>query len=144
MSEKKDLTMSVELAEQEFSEWAENMGLEVEEGENRSELNETLLSSGKKLFVRALTKGNAIINDDGILVYTVSKFSPEGYRGTVIEINVPSPRAFTATDKKGNDGTQKALAIASSMTGQDTGWFLNLGLPDFKFFMGIVGLFLMD
>ena len=143
MNEKK-MVMSEELAESEFNDWAENMGLEIEVDENRGEVNDTLLSSGKKAFIRALTKGAAVINDSGILVYTVSKFSPEGYRDTEVEINVPSPRAFMATGKKGSDGTQRALAVASGMTGKDTGWFLNLGLPDFKFFMGIVGLFLMD
>ena len=141
---KEKATMSAELAEDEFNNWAENMGLEVEADESRSEMNETLLSSGKKLFIRALTKGSAVINDNGNLVYTVSRFSPEGYKDTEVEINIPSPRAFAAVGKKGSDGTQKALSIASSMTGKDTGWFLNLGLPDFKFFMGIVGLFLMD
>lgn len=143
MAEEK-ATMSAELAEQEFNDWAENMGLEVEADESRSEMNETLFSSGKKFFIRALTKGSAVINDSGNLIYTVSRFSPEGYKDTEVEINIPSPRAFAAVGKKGSDGTQKALSIASSMTGKDTGWFLNLGLPDFKFFMGIVGLFLMD
>lgn len=141
---KEKAVMSVELAEQEFFDWAEGMGLEIETDENRTEMNETLLSGGKKQFIRALSKGNAVVNDEGNLVYTVSKFSPEGYKGTEVEISTPSPRSFMAAGKKGSDGTQKALSIASSMTGKDTGWFLNLGLPDFKFFMGIVGLFLMD
>lgn len=135
--------MSAELAEQEFNTWAENVGLEVED-ESRDEMNATLLSNGKKLFIKALSKGSAFINDNGILVYKVSKFSPEGYRDTEVEINIPSPRAFIVGGKKGSEGTQKALSIASSMTGKDTGWFVNLGLVDFKFFMGIVGLFLMD
>ena len=143
MSEKKRI-MSEELAEKEFESWADSMGLEIDENESRSEMTETLLSSGKKQFVKALTKGNGVIDDEGILVYTVSKFSPEGYRGVEVKINIPSPRAFMVSGKKGSEGTQKALAIASGMTGQDTGWILNLGLPDFKFFMGIVGLFLMD
>lgn len=143
MNEKKTV-MSEELALSEFNDWAENMGLEIEAGENGEETNDVLLASGKKAFIRALTRGTATINDSGLLVYTVSNFSPEGYKGTEIEINTPSPKSFIATGKKANDGTQRALAVASGMTGKDTGWFLNLGLPDFKFFMGIVGLFLMD
>lgn len=142
MAEK--IAMSAELAEQEFNEWAESMGLEVDTDSNLSENDEVVLSNGKKLFIRALTKGNAFINDNGNYVYTVSNLSPESFKGTEVEITMPPPRAFVTGGKKGTDGMQRLLAIASGMTGNDTGWFLNLALPDFKFFMGIAGLFLLD
>ncbi|MBP5696926.1 MAG: hypothetical protein J6X11_09835 [Treponema sp.] len=135
--------MSEELAEEEFDRWAEEIGLEVED-ENRAENDATVFANGKKLFIRAMVKGNAVINEDGNLVYTVSKKSQEGYAGTDIEISVPPPRSFIATGKKDSGGMQRVLSVASGMTGKDTGWFMNLGLPDFKFFMGIAGLFLID
>ena len=143
MTEEK-ATMSAELAEQEFNDWAENMGLEVEADESRSETDETVLANGKKLFIRALTKGNAVIDDDGNFIYTVSKFSPEGYKGSEVKITTPPPRSLVQGGKKSNEGMQRVLSVASGMTGKDTGWFLNLGLPDFKFFAGIAGLFLID
>ncbi|MBQ9238455.1 MAG: hypothetical protein IJ191_03960 [Treponema sp.] len=137
-------TMSADLAEQEFNDWAESMGLEVTD-ESRSETDETVFSNGKKLFIRALSKGNAVVDDNGDFVYTVSKFSPEGYKGTDVKITLPPPRSLVAGGKKGNEsGMQRVLSVASGMTGKDTGWFLNLALPDFKFFMGIAGLFLID
>ena len=77
------------------------MGLEIETDENRTEMNETLLSNGKKQFIRALSKGNAVVNDEGNLVYTVSKFSPEGYKGTEVEISTPSPEALWPQEKRG-------------------------------------------
>lgn len=135
--------MSAELAEQEFNDWAESMGLEVGADNSRSEDDELVLASGKRLFVRAVTKGNAIVNDEGIFVYTVSRLSPEGYGGTDVEITMPPPRSFVNGGKKGTDGMQRVLNVASGMTGKDTGWLLNLALPDFKFFMGIAGLFLL-
>ena len=138
-------TMSTELAEQEFNDWAESMGLEVSTDESRSETDETVLANGKKLFVRALSKGNAVIDDVGDFVYTVSKFSPDGYEGTSVKITLPPPRSLVSGNKKTNEnGMQRVLSVASGMTGKDTGWFLNLALPDFKFFMGIAGLFLID
>lgn len=142
MAEKKEV-MSVELAEKEFADWAENIGLEVDD-ENRSETDETVLASGKKLFIRAMTKGNAVVNDEGNFVYTVSNKSPDGYKGTDVEVTLPPPRAFVSGGKKETSGMQRILSVASGMTGKDSGWFMNLALPDFKFFMGIAGLFLLD
>ncbi len=120
------------------------MGLEVNADDSRSENDDTVFSNGKKLFVRAITKDNAIVNDEGNFIYAVSKLSPGGYKGTEVEIMMPPPRAFITGGKKGTDGMQRVLSVASGMTGKDTGWFLNLALPDFKFFMGIAGLFLLD
>lgn len=143
MADEKNVVMSTELVEHEFSDWAENMGIEVSD-ENRNENDEIVLANGKKLFFRAMAKGNAVVNADGNLVYTVSNKSPEGYKGTDVEIKLPPPRAFVSGGKNDSNGMQRVLSVASGMTGKDTGWLMNLALPDFKFFMGIAGLFLID
>ncbi len=143
MTEEKKTVMSLELAEREFNSWAENMGIEVSD-EIRGENDEIVFSNGKKLFCRAMTKGNAAVNTDGNLVYTISSRSPEGYKGTDVEITLPPPRAFVSGGKNDSGGMQRVLSVASGMTGKDTGWLMNLALPDFKFFMGIAGLFLID
>lgn len=134
-------TISEEIAEEDFTRWAEDMGLESDI-ENYSGNDETVFKNGKKLFIRAITKGNAVVNDDGNFVYTVSDRSPDGYKGTDVEIKLPPPRAFIT--QKDSDGMKRILSIASGMTGKDTGWFMKLALPDFKFFIGIAGLFLLD
>ena len=142
--EKKEV-MSAELAEEEFNAWAENMGIELDDDIVRSENDETVLANGKRLFIRALTRGTAVVNDSGVFSYTVSNFSPEGYKGKSVDINLPPARSFVNTTKKNDtDGMQRVLSVMSGMTGKDTGWFLNLALPDFKFFAGIAGLFLID
>lgn len=142
MAEEKNV-MSQELVDKEFTDWAENMGIEVSD-EDRNENDEIVLANGKKLFSRAMKKGSAVVNADGNLVYTISDKSPEGYKGTDVEITLPPPRAFISGGKNDSNGMQRVLSVASGMTGKDTGWLVNLALPDFKFFMGIAGLFLID
>lgn len=142
MAENKE-TMSQELAEKEFADWAEEMGLDIED-DSRSEDDNIVFANAKKLFIKAVIKGNGVVDDEGNFIYTVSAKSPEGYKETAVKIGLPPPRAFVSNTKNDSNGMQRVLSIASGMTGKDTGWILNLALLDFKFFMGIAGLFLLN
>lgn len=131
--------MSEELAEREFSRWAEVHGLDLERlegGKSREFLN------SKRRMVSAFRAGSLVLDDEGVLEYTVSRLSPEGYAGEKVKVRGMTGKAWMAMDGyKADEQIHQLIATASAVTGKDTGWFASLANFDFLFFTNVVALF---
>lgn len=138
MSEKN--VMSDELAEQEFNKWAEMANIDVSAfGDEEA----GAFQKAKQRISSAFKKGALILNDDGTLEYEISQASPAGYAGDKVKISQLNGRAWLAADKyKAEEQIHKLIAVASAITGKDTGWFANLASGDFLIFTNIVSLFM--
>lgn len=138
MGEKKTV-MSEELAEKEFVRWAEGHGIDLTsfEGEKSN-----VFQGSRRRVVNAFMNGSLVLEDTGILEYTVSALSPEGYAGEKVKIRGMTGKAWMAMDKfKAEEQIHQLVATASAVTGKDMGWFSNLANPDFLLFTNVVALF---
>lgn len=138
---KEEVKISAETAEKEFLRWADAMDFELDADDEKDAAN---LESSKKKITRAVEKGSCAVNDEGNLVYTVSKQSPEGYAGEDIVISRPNARGYIQGAGKKDGGISMTLGVMSGMTGKDTGWFSNLALKDFNFFSAVAYFFLIS
>lgn len=138
---KDEVKISAETAEKEFLRWADAMDFELEIDD---ESDKAAFEGSKKRIVHAVEKGRCSVNDEGKLVYTVSKQSPEGYAGEDIVISRPNARGYIQGAKAKDGGVSVTLGIMSGMTGKDTGWFSNLALNDFNFFSAVAYFFLIS
>jgi hypothetical protein len=77
------------------------------------------------------------------LKYTISDFSPEGYKGEVLTLKRPGGHAFSSMDDfKEKQSIHKLLAYFTAMTGKDVKYFSKLDTKDWKFVNSIANLFL--
>ena len=136
----KNVVMSEELAEKEFERWANLANIDLS---GYAEDEVVAFLKIKKRISNAFKNGSLILNDDGTLEYEVSRASPAGYAGEKVKIGSLNGRAWLAADKyKSEEQIHKLIAVASAITGKDTGWFANLASGDFLFFTNIVSLFM--
>ena len=130
-----------ETAKSEFINYCKNNGLEHEETAMNEEEKETFTEI-KKRFIDNCTQGRVEV-DGTSLKYTLSNFSPDGFKGETVIIKRPSGSAFTAMDGwKEREGVHKLLGFLSSMTGKEVKYFSKLDIIDWKFFNSIATLFL--
>lgn len=138
----KDYVMSEELAEKEFNNWAESVGIDVDDFLD-DEKNASIFASGKKAVVKALMKGNAVTDGNGTLIYELSKHNPEGVAGEKVSINIPTARVYELASKAQNQN-DILFNFISGMTGKDKGWIAKISVIDFKVLSSVAGLFLLD
>ena len=137
-----DEKMTKEQAEKEFISWCEDNDIECDEEEMTEDVLTAFLSA-KKSFVKYMRRGTLVL--DGIkLVYEISQFSPEGFKGEKLEINRPSGNIWLAMDgRKDSDKMHRMQNAISALTGKDTGWISKLDAKDWSFLMSVTSLFLV-
>ena len=130
-----------ETAESEFNRYCDNNRIEHDETALNDEEKETFADI-KKRFIETCMEGR--VEADGTsLIYTVSDFSPEGFKGKKVTIKRPGGNAFTAMDGfKDRENVHKLLGFMSSMTGQEIKFFSKIDISDWKFFNAMSSLFL--
>lgn len=117
--------VTTETAETEFFVWCE--ANEIETDSNSMSDDETVVFNGAKAaFVKAIKAGRCVI--DGLKVtYTISKFSPENFKGTDVEFSRPSGNIWLGMDGlKTTDQMHKMQRAMCAMTGKDVGFFAKL------------------
>ena len=112
---------------------------------NEDEMNEEELESFndiKNRFIKACTEGRVEVDGRNIK-YTLSEFSPEGFRAEVVTIKRPGGNAFSAGDSfKEKESIKKLQGFMSAQTGKDVSYFTKVDIVDWKFFNAIASLFL--
>jgi len=96
----------------------------------------------KQRFLKACMAGRVVV-DGMLLKYTVSNFSPEGFKGDVLTFKRPAGYAFTAMDDfKERENVHKLTAFMSALVGKDLKYFAKIDSSDWKFVSSIAQLFL--
>lgn len=130
-----------ETAEKEFNTFCENNGIEYD----MAAMNEDEADSFKDIknrFVKACMAGRVEV-DGRSIKYTISNFSPDGFKGNVVTINRPAGQSFSAMDDfKDNQGQKRTMAFCSAMTGKDVKYFSKIDIIDYRFFSDAATLFL--
>lgn len=133
--------ISRELAEKEFNTFCDNNGIEHDESVLDTDDIETFKEI-KKQFLAACIKGRVEV-DGRDLKYTISEYSPDGFKGEVVTIKRPKGSAFSAMDSsKDREGIKKLHQFISAQTGKDVSYFTKIDVLDWKFFQAISQLFL--
>jgi len=130
-----------ETAEKEFDMFCKNNSIE----NNTADMNEDEKYSFeeiKKRFVKACMAGRVEV-DGRSIKYTISNFSPEGFKGEIVTIKRPTGQSFSAMDDfKDNQGQKKTMAFVSAMTGKEVRYFNKIDYTDYRFFADASTLFL--
>jgi len=130
-----------EIAEEEFIMYCENNRIEHDESAMDEDDAETLKDI-KDRFIKACMEGRVEVEGRN-LKYTLSDFSPEGYKGELVTIKRPNGSAFTAGDSfKEKESVKKLQGFMSAQTGKDVSYFTKIDIVDWKFFNAIASLFL--
>jgi len=128
-------------AEQEFVSFCENNEIEHDESAMNDD-EKVSFSAIKKRFLKACEAGRVEVDGTSIK-YTISNFSPEGFKGNVITLKRPSGHAFAAMDGyKSDRDMARQIAFMSAMAGQETKYFSKIDGSDWKFIQDISTLFL--
>lgn len=128
-----------ELAEKEFFDWCEANEIETVSINDDEAI---VFRAAKNAFLKAI-KGGRLIFDGIKVIYTVSKFSPEGFAGQQVNFQRPTGNAWLGMDgRKATEQMHKMQGAMSAMTGKDVGFFAKLDASDWSFFMKASSLFL--
>lgn len=140
MTDETKTMMSEELAEAEVHRWAEANDIDLL---TRTADGQLVLDASVPKLVKAVQRGNLVVNDNGEFEYTVSGKSPQGFAGERITLKAPTGAAYMAMDSyKEQQGVHKTMAIASAITGKDVSWFGRLHNVDYKVVVTVVGFFI--
>lgn len=135
-----DMNMSEDAAEKEFERWAEFHGIKTAASDVRIQGQ---VQKAKERMIKAFISGELVLDDSGVLEYTISGRSPQGFAGEKVRISGMTGKAWMAMDKYGeNEQIHQLIATASAVTGKDVGWFGNLANPDFLLFTNVIALFM--
>jgi hypothetical protein len=128
-------------AEAEFIRFCEANEIEFDESEMNDSEQESF-SDIKKRIVRACMEGRVEVEGTS-LKYTVSQFSPQGFKGETVVIGRPIGNAFSSKD--GYDDKKnihKLHGFMSAMTGKEVKYFSKIDIIDWKFFNAVASCFL--
>lgn len=141
--ENKTVEVSKDMAQKEFEDYCEANDLDCNiDGMNDEDKKS--LEKVRKRFIRACMQGRVKVNGQ-LLVYTISDFSPNGYKGREIEIKRPGGHAFAGMDGyKETQNVHRLNGFLSAMTGQEVVFFSKIDGSDWQFFRDISLLFLAD
>jgi hypothetical protein len=128
--------VALEVAEKEFERFLEAMDLEVDSGALEGDDRKSF-ESNKRKFVRAVQRGQLVVNDNGEPVYTMQK------GGTPITFHEPTGATLMALDtvKKDHD-VQKAFAVMAEMTKMPRDTFAKMLQRDLAVCQAVFILFL--
>jgi len=128
-------------AEKEFIMFCDNNRITYDESQMNDEEVESFKDI-KKRFIEACQEGRVEVNGRDIK-YTISDFSPEGFKGEVVTIKRPGGSAFSAMDSfKDKESIKKLHGFFSAQTGKDVSYFTKIDALDWKFLEAISKLFL--
>ena len=123
-------------ATQEFERWAEEMDLDLQ---CYTEEDEADLEKHRNRILREIRRGNATVDDNGILQFTPSRSKVDD----AIVFYEPTGATYQAIDgkKKGHD-IKRQNAMLGDLTKQHPAVFAKLANSDFKFCQSVLALFL--
>ena len=137
----KENKIDKETAENEFTRFCDNNEIEHDE----SDMDEDEIKTFKEIkerFLKACMAGRVEVDNTSVK-YTISNFSPEGFKGEVLTLKRPGGQAYSATDGyKEEKNISRLLAFMSAMTGKDIKYFSKIDASDWKFVSNIATLFL--
>jgi hypothetical protein len=130
-------TIAKEVADSEFERFAESMDLNLEQSGWDAE-DKKSFETVKATFVRAVMRGNLIVNDKGEPVFT-----PQLEPRTPIVFHEPDGAAIMAMDlaKKGHDAA-KTMNVLAAMTKEPPTRFSKMPNRDLKVCQAVMQLFL--
>jgi hypothetical protein len=128
-----------EMAEKEFERWAEAMAIDIDEDDMAKDDVDSFREQKSKI-VKAIRKGNLVINDKGLAVYTPFRGGEDVNPITFYE---PTGADIAAMDKRarGQDHA-KTYETYGSITKTHANKFSKMEYPDLKVCQAIVALFL--
>lgn len=131
-------SISIEVAEAEFTRFVEAMDLDVDPAEMDAEDRESF-KQAKRRIVGALLAGSLVVTEQGEPVFTpVASTNKDP-----ITFYEPTGSVLMAADSaKKNHYMEKTLLMVVAMTRQDKSRFANMPHRDLKVCLSIAGLFL--
>jgi hypothetical protein len=138
-----ETTITKELAEQEFANYCEANGFDVDESAMSDEEKEDFAPI-KNRFVKAAMAGRITV-DGTKVTYDISERSPSGFAGDKVTISRPTGAAMMALDGyKETQGIRRLQSFMSAATGKEIQYFSKIDIQDWKFFQGVATLFLAE
>lgn len=120
-----------EVCLKEFDDWCDSIGIDHDTNEMNEEDKEDFIKNRNTL-IKACKKGRLVFSA-GKIEYTISDLSPDGFKGTTLEIGQPTGKIFTAMDNLKDTQSFKKLAnVMSAITGKDVGYFDKLHAGDWR------------
>lgn len=134
-----ELIVALDVAEAEFARWAEenDMVYTEEDFEKLGDADDkSVLSRAKSRIVRAITKGHAVINDEGLIVYT--PFVRGSKDKEPITFYGFSGNTMLSKTPKNSDDNHRLFAMAAEMTHTNPGRIAGLFGADIKAVTAVV------
>ena len=137
----KEYKVSADVADQEFERFAEEMDLDIDTAEmDASDL--AAFRKQKSRIIRAIQRGDLVINDNGEAVYTPS--NPNTRSADPVTFHERTGASLMAMDgKKAGHDVAKTYAVMANMCGVHASVFANMAGSDIKVCEAIFA-FLMD
>lgn len=127
--------VSEEVAARDFERFVEGMGLDLDET-GLDEDDRKGLSENRRKVIRAIMKGNLVIDDEGRAVFTPVS------GGDAITFSEPKGKIYLAMDQGKRDHLgEKMNKAMADLTGQPPVRFANMPLRDHKVCTAITNLF---
>lgn len=136
-----DNVVAQEVALAEFDRFAECMDLDLDTSLMDAE-DLTMFTKQKNRIVRAIVRGNLVVNDDGEAVYTPAH-SKSRYKDAITFHERTGASAIAMDGKKKNHDVARTYAIMADMCRVDAKVFSGLVGPDIKICEALFAL-LMD
>lgn len=131
------ITITQEMAESQFNDWAENNGLEFD---SLKEEALEAINGMKNRLITNIQNGSMVVKGEDI-EYTVSRFSKD-FAGQKLTIHNPGSKLIQVTDGlKETQAYEKTVRMLSACTNQDVGFFRKLHIKDFRILEAIVAFF---
>jgi hypothetical protein len=124
-----------DVAEQEFTRWADSMGIDIDTGA-MAEDERGDFARFRDRIVRAIETGSAVVNDAGELSYTPTR--SEG----VADLTFYTPRGSAYLASKQTDGIRRLFDAAGDITRQPPAVFSKMHIADVKMVIAVTSLFL--
>lgn len=140
--EKKENKISKEVANTDFENWADALGIDYDTSSMTDE-DKSGFEKLKAPIIKAITDGRCVI-DGNKIEYTIKTCAKsEGLIGKVVTIDPPSGGIYTGMDGfKETQIIHRLNGAMSAMTALDIGVFNKLDIRDYSFFRAVLQLFL--
>ena len=134
-------SVSAEVADVEFERMVAywDLDMHVEDAEGAAELADI-----KQKVIREIERGNATIDDEGQITYTLQHAYADGTGpGDPLKFCIPSGAILIGLDRiKKDRDMEKAYNLLGGMCNRPAGFFRQVDIRDIKFLQALVGLFL--
>lgn len=131
-----------EVAEQEFARFASTWDIFTDE-ESMSQEDKDTFRPLKEKIVRAISRGAAVVSDDGKQIIYTPQHMAQGGDVSPITFNIPKGAAYIGMDSfKDRQSMHKLYSFMSEMTARPAKFFANMDGRDCKFCQAVTALFL--